>query len=250
MIDLHCHVLPGIDDGAGDWGESVEMCRMAAADGCDMLVATPHQRKAWPTEDPERLGALVDELQERIGSEPRVHLGGEIHVDSEILDELEQPGLGGLAPLAGSRALLIEFGHSPPSIGAAGLVHELILSGWTPVLAHPEFIPFLADDLDLLAELVHMGSRSQVTAMSVTGEFGRSVQRSVHAMLDRGLVHFLASDAHSTTWRPPGLSGARGIVADRWGRAVADRLTVDNPLALIEGQNVPIDSLARSEPAV
>jgi protein-tyrosine phosphatase len=244
MIDLHIHVLPGIDDGASGWAESIEMCRMAVADGCDTLVVTPHQRKAWPNEDPEKLEKLTTELQERAGTAPSIHVGAEIHVDSSILDDLESPSLGGLCPLAGTRHLLIEFGHMPPPPGAAEIVHELVIAGWHPIVAHPEFIPFLAEDLVLLGDLVATGGRAQVTAMSVTGEFGRPVQNIVFEMIDEGLVHFVASDAHSPTWRPPGLSRAREALEHHWGTDLATSLTSRNPEAAVEGRPVASDPLA------
>ena len=244
MIDLHTHILPAIDDGAGSWDESIAMCRIAAADGCEGLIATPHQRRAWPNDNTDRLRALVEELQDRAGDRPKIYVGGEIHVDSEILEDLERPGLSGLTPLAGTKALLLEFGLSQPPIGASAMIHELVLGGWKPIVAHPEFIPFLAEDLDLLAELVGIGARSQVTAMSVTGKFGRRVRACVRSMIGRGLIHFVASDSHSPTWRPPGLSEARDQIARRWGRVVAQRLTTDNPTALIESRDIAVDPLA------
>lgn len=244
MIDLHSHVLPGIDDGAADWDIAIGMCQMAAEDGCEAIVATPHQRKAWPNEDPDRLRQLVSELQDRVGPSPRVLAGGEIHVDSLLLDDLETPGLGGVVPLAGTRALLIEFGHMEPGLGASGLIHELVVAGWNPVIAHPEFIPFLAEDFDRMEEIVEMGARCQVTAMSVTGDFGSATQETVFAMIDRQLIHFVASDAHSTTWRPPGLARARDVVSGRWGKLTGNRLTLDNPRALVTGEPVPINALA------
>jgi protein-tyrosine phosphatase len=131
-----------------------------------------------------------------------------------------------------------------PMMGASALIHELVLAGWMPVVAHPEFIPFLAEDLDLMDELVVMGARAQATAMSVTGKFGRRIQANVREMIDRGLVHFVASDTHSSTWRPPGLSEAHDEITRRWGRAAADRLTSYLPAALIEGHEVPLDPLA------
>lgn len=239
MIDLHTHVLPAIDDGAGDWREAVEMCRMAAADGCEALVATPHQRKMWVNERPERIVALARELQERAGPRPRIYPGAEIHVDSEILDELSSPDRGGLVPLADGPYLLLEFGVAPPRIPPVDLVHELVVAGWRPLLAHPEFIPFLAQDLRLLAELVEGGARTQITAMSLTGEFGAPVQRLVAEMIDRQLVHVVASDAHSPTWRPPGLSEARRLLARTWGESLARRLTEENPRAVLEAAEMP-----------
>src|SRR3954462_15902665 len=111
MIDLHCHILPGVDDGARSFAEAVAMCRLAADDGCEGMVATPHQRRGeWCNADREQLAAVSDQLRDAVGPGFRVHLGGEIHVDSELLEEVENlPAEGRFLPLAGSRYLLTEF---------------------------------------------------------------------------------------------------------------------------------------------
>ena len=241
MIDLHCHVLPGIDDGAKSFEESVLMCRLAAGDGCTGLVATPHQRRGeWWNADREQLAALADELQDKVASGFRIYLGGEVHVDSELLAEVEKlPDGGGLLPLAGSRYLLLEFDSNDTPREAIHLVHELVVAGWRPVLAHPEFIPWLAADPDLVARLVSLGAMTQVTAMSVTGDFGRRPQTDSLALLDSGLVHFLASDSHGIRRRPPGLRRAAYLIAERLGEETARRLTTDNPRAVVEDRPLP-----------
>lgn len=243
MIDLHTHVLPGIDDGAKSLEESVEMCRMAAADGCRAVVATPHQRRGiWWNSDREAIQKLARKVQAAVGPEPRVLLGGEIHVDSELLAEVELLPGGGLLPLAGSKYLLIELDHHGSSSGsgseAAQLVHELAVVGWRPVLAHPELIPWLAGDVELTRRLVSLGALVQVTAMSVTGDFGRAPTAAVNALLDAGLVHFIASDCHGVQRRPPGLQRAYQAVVARWGAEMAKRLVSDNPRAVV--QNLPL----------
>jgi protein-tyrosine phosphatase len=241
MIDLHCHILPGVDDGAGSFTEAVAMCRMAAADGCEAMVATPHQRRGeWWNTDPGPLAALAGQLQTQVGPGFRVYLGGEIHVDSELLEEIEKlPAGGGVLPLAGSRYLLIELDSAGTEAEAAHLVHELVVAGWRPIVAHPEFIPWLAADLGRVARLVALGAATQVTAMSVTGEFGRRPQDHTWALLDAGLVHFLASDSHNTRRRPPGLRRAYDLVASRWDERMARRLTTDNPRAVVEDRPLP-----------
>jgi protein-tyrosine phosphatase len=241
MIDLHCHILPGVDDGARSLAEAVAMCRLAAEDGCEGMVATPHQRRGeWWNADRDQLAALADQLQTEVGAGFRVYLGGEIHVDSELLDEVEKlPAGGGVLPLAGSRYLLIEFDSAGTTAEAVHLVHELVVAGWRPVVAHPEFIPWLAADVALVARLVALGARTQVTAMSVTGEFGRRPQADTWALLEAGLVHFLASDSHGTRRRPPGLRRAYDLIAGRWGEPAARRLTADNPRAVVENRPLP-----------
>ncbi|HEX9940394.1 MAG TPA: CpsB/CapC family capsule biosynthesis tyrosine phosphatase [Thermoanaerobaculia bacterium] len=241
MIDLHCHILPGVDDGAQSLEEAVAMCRLAAADGCAAMVATPHQRRGeWWNADRGRLAALAEEIQAALGEELRVHLGGEVHVDSGLLPEVEKlPDGSGILPLAGSRYLLIEFGSSGTPAESIHLVHELAVSGWRPVIAHPEFIPWLAPDPELVARLVSLGATVQVTAMSVTGDFGRRPQADSYALLDAGLVHFVASDAHGLRRRPPGLQRACRMIKGRWGEETARRLTADNPRAVVEDRPLP-----------
>ncbi len=240
MIDLHCHILPGVDDGAQSLEEAAAMCRMAAQDGCEAMIATPHQRRGeWWNSDRESLSALAGELQDIVGPGLRVYLGGEVHVDSALLAEVEKLPGGGVLPLAGSRYLLIELDAQGTATEAIHLVHELAVAGWHPVIAHPEFIPWLAADPELVERLVALGATVQVTAMSVTGDFGRRPQNDVFSLLDAGLVHFVASDSHGVRRRPPGLKRACDLIAGRWGRDVAWRLVDDNPRAVVTDRPLP-----------
>jgi protein-tyrosine phosphatase len=228
VIDLHLHLLPGIDDGADDLDTAAAMCRQAAEDGCVTLVATPHQRtERWENLDAGLLEALRRQVEAELDGRPRVLLGGEIRVDSALLDDLSAPP--GPLSLAGSRYLLLELDRQRPHGALPELVHELAVRGRVPVFAHPEFIPELAGDLDLAAELAAAGALFQVTAASVTGDFGRAARTACRAMLEAGLVHFVASDAHGRDRRPPDLHRARRRIAERWGEDLAERLTEGNP---------------------
>jgi protein-tyrosine phosphatase len=245
MIDLHCHVLPGIDDGAHTLEEAAEMCRLAAAGGCEALVATPHQRKGeWWNCDRAALAGLRRRLQEAVGPRPRILAGGEIRVDARLLAEMleldrhQEPTQGPL-PLAGSRYLLLEFGPEGGPEQAEELVHELSVAGWRPVVAHPEFIHWLASAPATVARLVSLGALAQVTAMSLTGDFGRRAQADASRLVDQGLAHFVASDAHDLRRRPPGLRRAWDAITARWGEAVAQELLADNPRAVVAGQPLP-----------
>jgi protein-tyrosine phosphatase len=240
MIDLHCHILPGVDDGAQSLEEAAAMCRLAAQDGCEAMVATPHQRRGeWWNCDREGLSALAGELQDAVGPGFRVYLGGEVHADSALLAEVEKLPGGGVLPLAGSRYLLIELDSQGTATEAIHLVHGLAVAGWFPILAHPKFIPWLAADLELVERLVALGATIQVTAMSVTGDFGRRPQNDVFSLLDAGLVHFVASDSHGVRRRPPGLKRACDLIAGRWGRDLARRLVDDNPRAVVTNRPLP-----------
>ena len=235
MIDLHMHLLPGVDDGPDQAREAIEMCRLAAADGCDVLVATPHQRhSSWDNTDAPRLAELLSELQAELGPRPKLLLGAEIRIDSRLIDDLEALPDSGLLPLAGTRYLLLEFDRQLPVPEPVDLVHELSIRGWRPVFAHPEFIPSLSSDLARIAELVAAGALLQVTAGSLLGKFGRRSQRIASRLLDAGQVHVVASDAHGIRWRRPDLAEARDEIASRWGEETAWRLCVGHPRAIIQ----------------
>ena len=242
MVDLHCHLLPGIDDGAQTLAESAAMCRLAVADGCTAMVATPHQRtEQWDPRDRETLQRLRRDVQAAAPPELQVLSGAEVRVDSDLLGELERLPESGLLSLAGSRYLLLEFHRAPvPAIDPLALLDELAGAGWRPILAHPEFVPWLAQDDALQAVIVDRGALFQLTAMSITGEFGERTQAICESMLDRGMAHFVASDSHSPRWRPPGLSAARRLIAERCGEEVARRLTSENPAAVIANRELPV----------
>ncbi len=246
MIDVHLHVLPGIDDGAADFEEAAEMCRVALADGCETLILTPHQRhELWENRDRRALESLCDRLQEKVGESPTLHLGAEIRVDSGLLADLESGPDSGPVALAGSRYLLLEldrqgFGPNPPS-----LTHELILAGWRPIFAHPEFVPPFAEDPNLVLRLAAMGAYFQITAMSLTGGFGRRARSVCERLLDLECVHFVASDAHGLDRRRPGLGGAYREIERRWGRRKAWELTTANPAAILADR--PLDRSIRDD---
>lgn len=245
MIDLHCHILPGWDDGATDLAAARRMCELAAADGCRAMIATPHQRRGpWHAPEDHGIAERLERLRHEVDGIIEIHLGAEIHVRPNLLDELETFPESGLLPLAGSRYLLLELA----SVDATGelpledLTHELTVAGWHPIYAHPEFVPGLGDNPDRAERLAGLGALFQLTADSVTGTSGLRARRTAKAFFDRGIAHFLASDAHGVSWRPPGLSAARRRVARRWGEDVAWRVTegharavlADRPLAAAE----------------
>jgi protein-tyrosine phosphatase len=242
MIDLHCHVLPGIDDGARSLEDAVEMCRAAAQAGTEVLVATPHQRRAaWWNCNRIELVRLRRMLQDALGPSPRILGGGEIHVSSGLLREmaeLDKNSQEGPLPLAESRYLLLEFAAEASPAEAADTVHELSVCGWRAILAHPEHIHWMANDTSIVAHLVSLGALTQLTAMSVTGDFGRRALSFAHRLIDQGLAHFVASDAHDLRRRPPGLQLAWEEISRQWGEAAARELLVDNPRAVV--QNLPL----------
>jgi protein-tyrosine phosphatase len=239
MIDIHVHVLPGLDDGPADLGQAVEMCRLIAADGVTAVVATPHQlHEEWENTDAALIRKLCAEVEEAAAGSVRVYPGAEIRASMEIPAGLDDMAASGLLTLAGSRYVLVEPSPYPlaPSLGE--LVYELRVAGWWPVLAHPERYGYLAQEPERLRALVRRGAKLQITAGSVLGRNGRRAQQATRFLLDNRLVHFLGSDGHDSAGRAPGVSEAWKVVAGEWGETMAQALTLNNPLAVIENREL------------
>jgi protein-tyrosine phosphatase len=239
VIDLHCHLLPGIDDGARDIGTSIAMARAAVDGGVEAIVATPHVSPRYPN-DPGALARRCAELQAALddaGVALRVHTGAEI--SHSVVRDLGDDALRASA-LGGGKYLLLEPPYTGPAPFIDRLVGELQRKGFGVVLAHPERIGAFQRDIELLERLVDGGAVCSVTAGSLTGQFGGTVKRFTRDMLARGLVHNLASDAHDARRRPPAL---RPVLE----RAVADMpelgdalgwLTAEVPRAILAGEAV------------
>ena len=240
MIDLHCHILPGVDDGAPDLATSVEMARVAAADGVDTMVATPHIREDHPF-DRASIPALVAEVNaalEAAGVGVRVLPGGELAV-SEVL-ELGDDELSALS-LGGGGWVLVESPYTHAADMLENNLFDLQLRGFGVILAHPERSPSLMSDPDRLARMVERGILCSVTAGSMEGRFGRTVRRAAVEMLKRGLVHDVASDAHDPDGRTPALGrGFEALSGDLpWLAGQRDWMTRAVPEALLAGAAPP-----------
>lgn len=236
MVDIHCHLLPGLDDGPDSMEDSVRMAEAAVADGVTHIVATPHANDNYPF-DPERVRRFQEELQQRVGTRLKISTGCDFHLSYENLAAVR------LDPsrftLNQKNYLLIEFADFalPPSLDDA--MHQLQLAGLRLIVTHPERNPLVRARPERLHGWVTRGSFVQVTALSLLGRFGPQAQRAATQYLDCNLVHFIASDAHNLSGRPPKLREAYDLVAQRWGPEVAQALFRDNPLAACEGRALP-----------
>ncbi|MWC27249.1 tyrosine-protein phosphatase [Paenibacillus sp. MMS18-CY102] len=221
MIDIHTHILPGIDDGAGDWEESLALARAAVAGGITAVVATPHHADERYYNKASDVVALTAQLNERLraaGIPLLVRHGQEVRYHKELLDHLEQ---GELVTLAGSRYLLLELPSGSVPEGVPELIYELSLKGITPVIAHPERNRELANDTGKLLRLIELGALAQVTAHSLIGSFGKAIERVAWTMCRQGLIHLVSSDAHHCDRRSFRLEEAYGKVADKLGGHIA-----------------------------
>jgi protein-tyrosine phosphatase len=231
MIDIHCHLLPGIDDGASSWEITLEMCRLAQQDGVTHIVATPHSNYEYRYDRAAHL-ALLDELRSRV-SGMSFSLGCDFHLSYEnIEDAMHHPER---YTIGETRYLLVEL--SEYSIfNVAQMLYQLQTAGLLPILTHPERNPMVLNRPDLLQELAAAGCLFQITANSLTGDWGKPAQQFCVEMLRNKMVHFIASDAHGIKNRTPILSQARNAAAKIIGAAEAEKLVSANPSAVVSGQ--------------
>jgi protein-tyrosine phosphatase len=240
MIDLHFHCLPRVDDGPATWEEAVALCRAAAADGTKRIVATPHvYRDPWINANPVVRDRLVAALNSRLGGSPLVLAGCEYLFSDQAISFIKRKETNPLTGLARGSYLLIEFEPGFVSPRAAADFHELAVLGVRPVVAHPERNRVFARQPERLAELVTRGALVQITAGSLLGEFGKTAQKACEDFFRLGLVHAIASDAHSMSQRPPRMAPARERVRKKWGADAERGLFVDNPEAILASCPVP-----------
>ena len=236
MIDIHSHILAGVDDGAKSWDVAAEMCRMAAADGIEHIVATPHANHRYKYNRAE-LAQQLDYLRSLIGDKPTLSLGCDFHLSYENLqDALARPDW---YIIEGSKYMLVELSNYsiPSQIG--DYFSKLGDHGITPVITHPERNPILQHNAGRVLAWVEQGCVVQVTASALTGGWGEMAWRTAAWLMQHDAVHVLASDAHDTKNRVPVLSGGRKEAAEICGAEIARALVDDNPRAIISGQPLP-----------
>jgi protein-tyrosine phosphatase len=253
MIDIHSHILWGMDDGAHSLADSLEMCRIAYHDGIRTIVATPHTLNGLYQNNRTSILAKVRDLNEVIhnrllvnslstnngsritDNELRILPGADVSLCEGTLRQLEGGRVTTLGD--GGKCLLLEFPvHGIPH-GAEKVLFQLIARGIIPIISHPERNLEIGRRPRRYHEMIRMGCLGQVTAMSLTGGFGPGVMRVAERLLTKGLVHLIASDSHSTDGRPPILSHAVHAAATIVGPEEARKMVTEYPRAILEGRN-------------
>jgi protein-tyrosine phosphatase len=249
MVDIHSHIVFGVDDGAKTIEDSLAMLELAADSGTTDIVATPHSDLRYQF-DAELVAERIAELQARMGDRIRIHRGCDFHlfydnIENCIADRSR-------FTINGQRYLMVEFADAQIPRTIAGIFQDMIRNDITPVITHPERNGLLMRRVSDLVQWVRVGCLIQVTGQSFTGRFGKSAEENCRRLMRQRLVHFVASDAHDTEWRPPDLRGPYQHVSSEYGEHVAERLFTTHPRMTLTGQYIecedPEDELQKSKP--
>lgn len=237
--DIHCHILPGLDDGPRGIEESVALARALAEDGITTIVATPHQLGRYDRlNSAEVINQRIAELTAHLDAEQiplELLPGGDVRIDERLPKLLES---GEIIPLANAGGhLLLELPHEL-FVDPMTAILMLVDRGLQPILTHPERHPYLANREDLLFQWVEAGTVIQLTAGSLLGEFGRRAYRQAWRILELGLASLIATDAHDVARRPPRLTQALALLSDEIGPQAARTLGIDNPLRVLSGKPI------------
>jgi protein-tyrosine phosphatase len=250
VIDLHTHILPGVDDGAQALPDALAMARVALEDGITTVVATPH-RNPWSYRadraDAERRLEDVRQACRAEGLEIRLLLGGEAYMSPNLVEQVQS----GLAlTINGGRFLLIEWPYEQYPMYSERILFELQVRGIVPIIAHAERYRIVRRDPFALAPLVERGIMVQVTASSLLGEFGAETKRVTEMLLSHGLAHVIASDSHAVDRRPPVLRAARDRAVELVGEERAWAMVADVPRKVIDNESIelPLPKLRKPQP--
>jgi protein-tyrosine phosphatase len=236
MVDIHCHILPDIDDGSDSWATTTAMCRMAARDGITHIVATPHCDGVYEYYR-EHFTDMLATLSEVSEGRLTFSIGCDFHMSTANLDNaMADPRRFAVGD---TQYLMVEFDHHGIPSNAGEQLRTLLSRGMVPIITHPERNAYLMKNLDAVQRFVDDGCLVQVTANAFTGFWGPKSQKAAEKLLQKHAIHIVATDAHDLELRPPVLSDARDQIASLAGVEIAEALVTHNPMAVVMGQRVP-----------
>jgi len=241
MIDLHCHILPGLDDGAEHLEESIGMARVAEKDGIEKIVATPHLfRDNLAYEDLDIIEEKKEELNQALKTnniDVEILAGAEVNISHHLIEQIRENRSS--LTLHQSSFMFVEFPPDHVFSGVKELFFELMSEGITPIIAHPERNSVFIHHPGSLYELLQMGALAQANSGSFTGIYGRTVREAVLRLLQLNFIQFIGSDGHNSRSKAPRLSEAANMAASIIGEERAKAMVKENPQAVLDDQQIP-----------
>lgn len=237
-VDIHTHIIPGVDDGSQSMEQSIKMAEIMNEQGITAAIATPHYYPGGRNTSPTELQSQFELLQNNLmkaGNPLKLHLGNEIYYRSSVSELLETH----LAKtLTGSFYVLVEFNPGEEYSYIRNAAYQLLSNGYIPILAHVERYRHLTLHMDRVEEVRDMGACIQVNAAGITGDMGREIKKAAHQMLKQELVHFVATDTHDTEKRAPLLQKAAAVISKKYGEDYMTDLLYRNPMKVINKEEI------------
>lgn len=235
-IDIHCHIMPGVDDGAKNLETSLEMLRIASGNNINHIILTPHHKPMHHNVSYDHNLVYTRGLQEaahKAGIEVKLYPGNEVYYSDETFSDLEEDRV---RTLADSDYCLVEFHPTNPYKAIHNAVYQVQAAGFIPIIAHVERYSDVVSHPAYVEDLIEMGSCIQINASSVMGKYGFGIRYFTKKLLKKHLVHFVATDAHDTGSRAPKLLECRNYISGKYGEEYADRLFYHNPMCVIQNE--------------
>ena len=235
-IDIHCHIMPGVDDGSPDMETSLKMLQISEKNGIEQVILTPHHKPMHHNVSPEHNVAYRKKLQEaaaNAGIKAKLFSGNEIYYSDETMEELET---GKICSLAGSDYVLVEFHPTNPYKAIQNAANRVQAAGFIPIIAHVERYSDIVSHPARVSDLIEMGCFIQVNASSVMGKYGFGISHFTKKLLKENMVHFVASDAHDTGRRAPHLLDCRNYIERKFGEDYGKKLFFTNPANVIRNE--------------
>lgn len=242
MIDLHCHLIPGIDDGAKSMAEALEMMRIAQGDGIKTIVCTPHYYEGLMTPSIEEIQQNFLDLRRKAEANSidlELILGQEVFLTPDIPENIKNGEI--LKINQHTQYLLVEFPHGEVPRYAKDIIFNLLVEGIVPILAHPERNISILKEPNILKDLIDRGVLVQLNASSLTGLYGEWVAEGARTLVKHKMVHFLGTDAHATGRRGPFMRKATYMIEDIAGKKLVRQLTEENPAKILSGKKIEVE---------
>lgn len=237
-IDIHSHILPGIDDGSKNFSTSMKMLRTASQNGITEIIVTPHNKPARHNAGKAKMNSLITELKEQMEKEEiliKLHMGNELYYRSGLVEEIAE---GKALTMAGSSYVLTEFGPMDDYDYIRNGIYNLTAGGYSPILAHVERYSKMNNRMDRVEDLIEMGCYIQVNADSVAGNMGFGAKHFTRKLLKEHLVHFVATDAHNADKRSPKLAECAAVIEKKYGEDYLKELFWENPMHVLRNEYI------------
>ena len=243
MVDIHCHICPGLDDGSGTIGESLAMLEIAEENGTDIIIATPHCNIPAQPENGEREKSRIQSFDMLVEASQDNYSNVELYRGGEIFGTPDAPSkvkMGLIPTMCGTNYVLTEFAFTIPERPAVEILRDFLRLGYIPIVAHPERYAFVLNDISAATRLISMGAILQVNKGSLFGKFGAYEERAAHYLVGNRLASLVASDAHSPYMRTPELSSAFEMICEVYSPDYAELLLEINPRRIIENKIIEL----------